>query len=57
MAVVIDELESTVEPEAHTGPARGSSNEQEKKPKPWARQQIAAELEAVTRRQARLRAD
>jgi hypothetical protein len=57
MAVLIDELESTVEPEAHREPVRGSSNGREMKPKPWARQQIAAELEAIIRRQARLRAD
>jgi hypothetical protein len=54
MAVVIDEVESTVEPEPTSAqPAGQSSGGQQNIP----RDQLTAELHRIARRQARLKAD
>ena len=59
MAVVIDEMESTVEPEAtrgqpaaESGGQTGGGGQQN-----IGRNQLASELNRIARRQARLRAD
>lgn len=57
MAVVIDQIESTVEPESgHTagGAGQGSGAQPQQ---PFATDRIEAEILRVERRQARLRAD
>ena len=55
MAVVIDQIESTVDPES--GHPAGGSGGGQQAPQPFAADRIEAEIARVERRHERLRAD
>jgi hypothetical protein len=60
MAVVIDEMESKVEPETNRGPHASDASDAssgESKAQPFSPDQFKAELRHAQRRHARLRAD
>jgi len=57
MAVVIDQMEGTVEPDGGQAAAGGSGSADRKTQQPFAADRMEAEILRIERRQARLRAD
>lgn len=57
MAVVIDEMESTVEPDTSREASGGGESGSKQEAQPFAQQKLAAEIHRIAVRCARLKAD